>query len=1203
MRFKNRYLLFELQWKDGRLDEGLSEAALLASFRDSLQQNFGDHGLGCALASFQVKYYNPVSCLCAVRCSRDEYRQIWASLCLLTEVKHRVVRLRLLHLTGTVASCQRAARTCHAAAHLPPVCLDAMEPPGELASGKTLFEKTVPVLLRRGERGDERQADLTVRLIVAAQKRGAGVLRCFVSSAADPFFLHVLEVGEEEYAVLRQEQDIRVDFANFPGKLIGLLDKCIGEREKDLPRFQAVLHTVAQPGGASSPYGAHHASTHLPHSPPPASPTPSTFRVVENNDFKQLPHISLAFRPGSDAAVKQFLAFRLGELRIDRDDLSAQLEHTQSERNSLQTALAEARRSGATAREQHERLLLESEADAKAREAAVTEAKGKELAELREAALRERAALDSKYRDQLEAVQSRAAALDAEGRALREQKYGLDARVSELSHKLGAAEGSNRSLTAELEQLRAAHATLGVQKAERDVELGEALTKLAALEDKVAGQRGLAAEQAQRIKDMEASLRQVEARAEELKAAAQGHEGRAAEAAGELARANAALEKLGNDLAREREKVRRKAAIIGRQEEELAARERAAEDSAARARELQRELERASADADSLRREVGELRGKLDESKEQMASNDQMIRWLNNQITETQIHYSSAAPVSRYSYRPPAPVPLAGSGGTTTTTTTMPGSMGGAASTLGGGRPAVRTYHTPLAPSTLTGSSAGGAGAMSGAAAAAAPPSGGSSAAGGGFQPRSSFYATNFGRPGSTAGEEEAPPPAKGEVEAAPRPEREERPKDSRRRSRSRSRERKGSRERKSSRRDRSKSRERRRRSRSRDRRRRSRSRDRRRSRSRDHRRSRSRDRYRRRSPDDGGKWDFGGRGRRGPDPTLNFVDPFAALRQANQVTDPQEIARQMQEQQLRARQLVLQQQAESAVQAASKTQRELYVGNLTAGLVTGDMLRQLFSSTMAAAFPEMAGDGQDPVCNVNVHTDGRYAFVELRTPEMASASLQLNGQVQLLGTTLSIGRPSGYVDPGKAAAAAVVAADALARFQAESLNLRKQNGQITEEELKSQDTCYLEVAGMVTAEVLAEDKEYDEVLADIHEECSRHGTVLRVVVPRPPVPAEAPALVGNGQYGKAFIQFLDPSGAAKARDAISGRMFAGSTVEARTMQPSEFIEAIATQAPAALAAVAPPAVVVANPAADPAAALAALAAAEVAAVGAAGVV
>ena len=111
VRFKNRYLLFELVWKDGKLDDSISErggsslalrrsycvlgnlvrkepsllllmsgkvaawscpctacsplppcpcgpvraaeAGLLGAFRDSLQQNFGDHGLGCALASLQ----------------------------------------------------------------------------------------------------------------------------------------------------------------------------------------------------------------------------------------------------------------------------------------------------------------------------------------------------------------------------------------------------------------------------------------------------------------------------------------------------------------------------------------------------------------------------------------------------------------------------------------------------------------------------------------------------------------------------------------------------------------------------------------------------------------------------------------------------------------------------------------------------------------------------------------------------------------------------------------------------------------------------------------------------------------------------------------------------------------------------------------------------------------------------------------------
>ncbi len=50
--------------------------------------------------------------------------------------------------------------------------------------------------------------------------------------------------------------------------------------------------------------------------------------------------------------------------------------------------------------------------------------------------------------------------------------------------------------------------------------------------------------------------------------------------------------------------------------------------------------------------------------------------------------------------------------------------------------------------------------------------------------------------------------------------------------------------------------------------------------------------------------------------------------------------------------------------------------------------------------------------------------------PQMATAALQLSNQVALLGQTLSIGRPSGYVDPNKASQAAQAAAEALAKFQ-----------------------------------------------------------------------------------------------------------------------------------------------------------------------------
>lgn len=111
-------------------------------------------------------------------------------------------------------------------------------------------------------------------------------------------------------------------------------------------------------------------------------------------------------------------------------------------------------------------------------------------------------------------------------------------------------------------------------------------------------------------------------------------------------------------------------------------------------------------------------------------------------------------------------------------------------------------------------------------------------------------------------------------------------------------------------------------------------------------------------------------------------------------------------------------------------------MGNLVQGLVTEDALRQLFNSTMKAAFPEQQIPGMDPVVTVSMHSEGRYAFVELRTPEMASAALQLSGQVQLLGQSISVGRPSGYVDPSAAQMAAAQAATALSAFEVPDCHL-----------------------------------------------------------------------------------------------------------------------------------------------------------------------
>jgi spindle assembly abnormal protein 6 len=57
-----------------------------------------------------------------------------------------------------------------------------------------------------------------------------------VSSDADLCFLHSLEVSEEDFAQLKHEQGILVDFSSFPGKIITLLDKCISPQPTDTTR-------------------------------------------------------------------------------------------------------------------------------------------------------------------------------------------------------------------------------------------------------------------------------------------------------------------------------------------------------------------------------------------------------------------------------------------------------------------------------------------------------------------------------------------------------------------------------------------------------------------------------------------------------------------------------------------------------------------------------------------------------------------------------------------------------------------------------------------------------------------------------------------------------------------------------------------------------------------------------------------------------
>lgn len=93
---------------------------------------------------------------------------------------------------------------------------------------------------------------------------------------------------------------------------------------------------------------------------------------------------------------------------------------------------------------------------------------------------------------------------------------------------------------------------------------------------------------------------------------------------------------------------------------------------------------------------------------------------------------------------------------------------------------------------------------------------------------------------------------------------------------------------------------------------------------------------------------------------------------------------------------------------ADTKAMRELYVGNLPAGITAPQLTQFLNQVAQAVKVNSLPGE---PILSATMGGGGLFAFVEFRTAEEAANGLRLNG-VELLGCQLKVGRPKGYTGP-----------------------------------------------------------------------------------------------------------------------------------------------------------------------------------------------
>lgn len=227
-----------------------------------------------------------------------------------------------------------------------------------------------------------------------------------------------------------------------------------------------------------------------------------------------------------------------------------------------------------------------------------------------------------------------------------------------------------------------------------------------------------------------------------------------------------------------------------------------------------------------------------------------------------------------------------------------------------------------------------------------------------------------------------------------------------------------------------------------------------------------------------------------------------------------------------------------NAMTAGGKKAREVYVGNLAIGMVTDQMLKDFFNTALKGLVPQESAT--DAVMSVWMAPDMKYTFVEMRTADLATASMALD-KVELCGRALNVGRPSGYVAPTPIGG--MNSMIGMAAMQAPMSGMMASMNQL----IGSKDTgpalskCIV-LENMLTAEDVDGD-EYEEIVSDIKEEAAKHGAVDSVVIPR------------SGQPGvtKAFVKFASEDGAKKASDALGGRTFDGRKVVAKFIEEAQF--------------------------------------------------
>lgn len=176
-------------------------------------------------------------------------------------------------------------------------------------------EITVPVRIK-SEQKDDWMKDLNVSIKVNKISQTRQLIYIQITDDTDPQVLYTVEIGDQEFHTLKQEQSLLIEFQQFPTKFHEMLEYCNYEKFDKIDDNMSHRSTI-------STYGCVLHQTNM---------SEALLIIQESTQFRQLNHLILKLRAASDSALKDHLSEIVKEYKI-------KTENYQEENNKLNSLL------------------------------------------------------------------------------------------------------------------------------------------------------------------------------------------------------------------------------------------------------------------------------------------------------------------------------------------------------------------------------------------------------------------------------------------------------------------------------------------------------------------------------------------------------------------------------------------------------------------------------------------------------------------------------------------------------------------------------------------------------------------------------------------------------------------------------------------------------------------------------------------------